>query len=199
MANQVISEQAFLDLLTEIQNNSHTLVVTQYHDPSKFIEINLDTREIELKNSEYKEFISVNKDHYAETLYFKVPRYYDDVDLMNMALVVEYVNAKGDSYLAPILTRDIHSYPGYIIFGWNIHGNATIESGTLQFAFRFFKMDVINHRVVYSLRTRPVSGKIAYGITTKSSEIEQGLVNNYSLDEILSEIHDNTTLWWNNL
>ena len=163
------------------------------------INVNLDTREIELKNSIYKEFLSVDKDHYAETLYFTVPRYYDDVDLMRMALVVEYVNAKGDSYIAPILTRDMRSCPGYIIFGWNLHGNATIAAGTLNFAFRFYSIDTETHQIQYSLCTKPAAGKIATGIQTKDAKAENGLVNGYALDEVIDEIHKNTIMWWNNL
>lgn len=126
-----ITEQAFLDLLTEVQHNSRTMVYVPPSDPSKIINIDLDTRTIDLKNSPYKDFLSVNKEHYAETLYFKVPRYFDNVDLNGMALVIEYVNAKGVSYVSPILVKDIITYPGYILFGWCIHGNATAASGNL--------------------------------------------------------------------
>lgn len=198
MAN-VISEQAFLDLLTELQQHANTMVMTSYHDESELININLDTREINLKDSPYKDFLSVNKEHYAETLYFKVPRYYDGVDLMEMALAIEYVNAKGDSYISPVIVRDIHSCPGYIIFGWCIHGNATVAAGTLNFAIHFFSVDVTNHRIIYSLRTKPAAGKILYGIQTQGSKTEQGLINNYSLDEVISLLNNNSTIWWHNL
>ena len=76
----VITEQAFLDLLTEIQHHSRTMVYVPPSEPSRIINVNLETREIDLKNSPYREFLSINKDHYAETLFFKVPRYFDNVD-----------------------------------------------------------------------------------------------------------------------
>ncbi len=106
-----------------------------------------------------------------------------------MALVVEYVNAKGESYISPILTRDTTTFPGYILFGWCIHGNATSAAGNVSFAIRFFQVDVATHTLVYSLRTKAVTGKILYGVqTTDDLNSEEGLLNNFALDEVISSI-----------
>jgi hypothetical protein len=83
---------------------------------------------------------------------------------MQMALVIEYVNAKGESYISPILTRDTITFPGYILFGWCLHGNATSMAGNLQFSIRFFQMDVPTSTLVYSLRTKAATGKILFGV-----------------------------------
>ena len=197
----VITEQAFLDLLTEIQHHSRTMVYVPPSEPSRIINVNLETREIDLKNSPYREFLSINKDHYAETLFFKVPRYFDNVDLNNMALVIEYVNAKGVSYVSPILVKDIITYPGYILFGWCIHGNATETAGSLQFAIHFYSINQSTRVLEYSLSTRPVSGKILYGIPLSEREknVEATLSNNNNLDIIISQIAQHTTLAWHNL
>lgn len=199
MANPVISEQAFLDLLTEIQRNSPSMVMTQSYDIDKVINVDLNTREIELKDTQYKNLVGVDRDHYAETLYFKVPRYFDDVDLYRMAVVVEYVNAKGSTYIAPILVRDIRSFPGYMVCAWNVHGNATITAGSLTFALRFFQMEPSDHTIVYSLRTKPVTAKVAKGLPAQDAATEGDLINTHTLDEVVSEIVNNTTIWWNNL
>jgi len=78
----MINEQAFLDLLTEVQTHHRTMVLTQSYDKSRIIDVDLINREINLKSSPYNKFISVSEDHYAETLYFRMPRYYDGVDLL---------------------------------------------------------------------------------------------------------------------
>jgi len=118
-----------------------------------------------------------------------------------MALVVEYVNAKGDSYVSPILTRDTTTFPGYILFGWCLHGNATQYAGNLSFAIRFFQVDVATHNLVYSLRTKAATGKILYGVNTNDAtpQSEEGLLNNFALDEVISSIAQHTTLMWTNL
>jgi hypothetical protein len=38
----------------------------------------------------------VQKDHNAETLYFILDRYYDNVDLATMSCIVQYQNASKD-------------------------------------------------------------------------------------------------------
>ena len=118
-----------------------------------------------------------------------------------MVCVVEYVNAKGDSYIVPILTRDICSYPGYIVFGWNIHGYATIAAGTLSFAFRFYSIDNLTHEIAYSLCTKPVSAKVSSSLVAQNATREPGLINAYSLDELLSIVNNKlvANLWWTNL
>ena len=199
----VMNEQAFYSLLAEVQRNSRTIVCVAPAERDKIINVNLDTREIELNGSAYRSFLSIRKEHYAETIYFKVPRFYDGVDLMQMALVIEYVNAKGESYVSPVLTRDVATYPGYILFGWNIHGNATQYAGNLQFAIRFFQIDLNSSpkNLTYSLRTRPATGKILYGVQNDDSEpsAESGFLANPALDEVVSALAQYATTWWTNL
>lgn len=197
----LLNEQSFLDLLLSVQEHSRTMICTVPTDPTKIVNVNLETREIELAKSAYYSFLSVRKEHYAETIYFRVPRYFDGVDLMSMALVVEYVNAKGNSYVSPILVRDIATEPGYILFGWNLHGNATEAAGNLQFALRFFNVNSQSRELCYSLRTKPAVGKILYGVQNYSDtpNSEEGLLNNYALDDVISKIAEQTTVWWNNL
>jgi hypothetical protein len=42
------------------------------------------------------EFLGVEKDHQAETIYFRVDRYVDYMDLTSTACVITYINADGD-------------------------------------------------------------------------------------------------------
>lgn len=196
-----MNEQAFFELLCDIQEHSKTLVCNASVDPNKIVNVDLNKREIEILKSAYGSFLSIRKEHYAETVYFKMPRYYDGVDLMTMALVIEYVNAKGNSYVSPVLIRDTTTFPGYILFGWNIHGNATEASGNVQFAIRAFQIDLSNHNITYSLRTKPATGKILYGVKGQVGDpnAEEGFLNNYALDEVIASIAEHTTLVWDNL
>jgi len=71
-----------------------------------------------------------------------------------MCCVVEYTNANNDSRVSPILVKDVTSEPGYIIFGWCIHGDATRKSGTIKFAIRFYAVNLEQKTFIYSLRTQ---------------------------------------------
>lgn len=134
------------------------------------IDVDLNSRTILIENQPaYKEFLSVEKDHLAETIFFKVPRYFDDMDLNRTTAVIEYVNAAGESHVSPILFKDLTSYPGYMVLGWIIQGAATKVAGPLQFGLRFYRLaededDPSNYHYIYNLRTQAVHTKILYGL-----------------------------------
>lgn len=187
-------------LLAEIQANSKT-VITLVPSDSEIININLNTREIEISSSAYSKFLSISHDHYAETIYFRVPRYFDGVDLSQMACVVEYVNSHGDSRISPILLKDIMTEPGYILLGWCIHGDATRYAGTLKFALRFYAIVFGEHstdnRFVYSLRTQQASGKILYGMPEDGAE-EESLFSK-PLYDIVDALQQASMIYWTNV
>lgn len=190
--------ETFTALLREIERNSKT-IVTVVPEDKEIINIDLNTRKIELsKSSQYKDFLSVNEDHQAETLYFKCPRYFDGVDLMGTALVVEYTNANGNSFVAPIMVRDVTSQPGYIIFGWNIHGNATAAAGKIKFAFRFFTVDATAAELTYSLRTQATEGTILYGVDS-SAITEEIKLGSTAFQALLEAVTEKSLVYWTNL
>jgi hypothetical protein len=55
--------------------------------------------------SEFKDFLSVEKDHRAETIYFRVNRFHDVNDLGKIACVIEYINAVGESRIYPVIWK----------------------------------------------------------------------------------------------
>ena len=78
----------------------------------KIYNIDLDNRSIEAP-----EFLSLQTDHYAETVYFLVDRYYDNMDLADTICTVQYQNEKdkdGRIYLVPFF--DITTYKRKIKF-----------------------------------------------------------------------------------
>lgn len=163
------SESVVKQLLKAMTENTKT-ILTVIPSDAEIINIDLNKREIQLGSSAYSDFISVAREHYAETIYFRVPRYFDGVDLLRMSVVVEYTNAAGESRVAPILVEDVTSEPDYILFGWCIHGDATRVAGNLKFAIRFYSINLGTGEFVYSLRTLPVTGKIMYGVNENFDE-----------------------------
>jgi len=161
--SHALGYDAVIALLAELQENSKTIVTVVPSD-AEIINVDLDKRLIQLDSSAYSKFLSVAHDHYAETIYFRVPRYFDGVDLLRMCCVMEYTNAANESRVSPILVKDVTSDPGYIIFGWCIHGDATKKSGTIKFAIRFYAVNLEKQNFIYSLRTQQALGRILYGV-----------------------------------
>lgn len=141
--------------------------------------IDLDAREI-IAPADYLDFIGVVGEHRAETITFQVDRYYEDVDLANMCIVVEYVNAQGDGRVSPILLRDFITFEDQdqILFDWVIDSEFYTAPGTVQFDVRFYMIGDSydtngNRALVYSLRTKPFTSKIIDTLPLDSNEFEE--------------------------
>lgn len=194
--SRALNYDAFVALLAELQENSKTIVTVVPSD-AHMVEVDLDRREILLGQSVYSKFLSVAHDHYAETIYFKVPRYFDGVDLLRMCCVVEYVNAEGDSRVSPILVKDVTSAPGYIIMGWCIHGDATRKSGSVKFALRFYAINLETQQFIYSLRTQQAVGKIMYGVEEADTSEEK--LHSEPLYNIVQAFQEKSLIYWTNM
>jgi len=151
------TESVSTELLRSLQMNSKTMIAAVPSE-TEFIDIDLRKREILLESSSYANFLGVVGEHYATTIYFRVPRYFDGVDLFRMSCAIEYVNPLGEARLSPILVSDIMTEPGYILFGWCLHGDALREVGPITFAVRFFSINLETEEFTYSLRTKPAVG-----------------------------------------
>jgi hypothetical protein len=106
--------------------------------------------------------LSVEKDHFAETIYFTIDRYFDNMDLTNTVGLIQYINHnyrdengnkdKGHLYIIPYFDAITMKNENKIILPWCIEGYATAAAGPVTFSFRFYKMDQ-NHEFIYNLNT----------------------------------------------
>lgn len=64
--------------------------------------IDLNTRDVEVP-----EFLSVMDDHNAEVVWFKVDRFFDDVDLYGATCWIQYINALKEDYVCVTIPRVI--------------------------------------------------------------------------------------------
>ena len=112
--------------------------------------IDLDSREVETP-----EFLSVLEDHNAEVVWFKVDRFFDDVDLFGSTCWIQYVNAANEEYFyyAPILVGVQEFGSEKILIPWAIGQDVTKENGVVQFSFQFFKLSEDKLRFLYVLNT----------------------------------------------
>lgn len=142
-------------------------------DTNEFIyEINTQTREIGAPT-----FLGVEKDHRSETIYFKVDRFVNYVDLASTACIIYYVNAKGETGIYLPEFYDIFSYhlDNKILIPWKLDGNVMAKEGLVMFSIRFFKTAInliagqpaADPEIIYDLNFLPATSKVLKGIALK--------------------------------
>lgn len=140
--------------LQEIQNSVNVTFTHLPLNEPRFI-IDANSREINIPFE--VSFLEVIGDHKAETIYFEIDRYFDDVDLSEHTCVIQFVNKNPKTLeynegLYPVTTMDINSIDGKIIFGWNIMDDATQIAGDIHFSIRFYSIDS-NNEFTYNFNT----------------------------------------------
>ena len=162
----------FRQRLQEIQNSAN---VTFTHLPSnepRFI-IDANSREINIP-FEFS-FLGVIGDHKAETIYFEIDRYFDDVDLSEHTCVIQFINKNPETLkfnegFYPVATMDVNSIDGKIIFGWNIMNDATQIAGDIHFSIRFYSIDS-NNEFTYNFNTLTANSIILDTLDIKHTSI----------------------------
>lgn len=116
--------------------------------------------------------IGVVGDHYAETVYFDCPRYFDGTDLSTKKCEIRFVNAAGYEGIS----QAVDMIPGEsrLTFGWEIDRRATLKSGKISFGVFFCSTDGRGYQ---------------YGTTTAMLSVLNGLE-----DGLIITDQDNTLL-----
>lgn len=149
------------EISAENPASSDTIILPK---DTKIYNIDLDTREIEAP-----EVLSVQSDHYAETFYFLVDRYYDNMDLAQTNCIIQYVI--GDqSYVYAVPYCDVTTFEGKILIPWIISASATQSGGTVKYFVRFYltkgsltedpETKESQAHFIYSLSTLPAKSTI---------------------------------------
>lgn len=144
--------------------------------------VDLATRVIEAPDC-----LSVAKDHRAEYIYFKVDRYYNQLDLATLDCIIQYENAEG--------TQSVYGVPGYelrqiwdenriikenyLLFAWPISGLVTKKAGKVKFSMMFYRLrrnydgagEITSIEFDYKLNTRTSISSVQYGMDVFDSII----------------------------
>lgn len=167
------SEEYKQNLYLIQDSNFPELIASDIPESEAKLVIDLNTRQVSAP-----EFLSVQKDHNAETLYFIVDRYYDNVDLATMSCIVQYQNASknkassGYVYAVPRYYLIAPEGEQKLIFPWVIEGPATAYSGTVTFSVRFYRISGEYHpdteqstlEYEYLLNTLSAKSKVLEGM-----------------------------------
>lgn len=195
----------YKSLLAEISNaamapnNSSAIAVPSN---KQLYTVDLNTRTINAP-----EILSIQSDHYAETVYFLVDRYYDSMDLAQTNCVIQYaINNQAYVYAVPFC--DVTTYENKMIIPWSISISATKQSGTVEFLIRFYLIDgdttpdgdTSQAEFAYSLATLSAKSQVLKTLTRddfNNEDIHFGLPERYFelIDDIDQRI-GNSTLYW---
>ena len=98
---------------------------TAYHDDNystvdELKNINVDASQINITQEENSQYIP-----------FRMPRFYDGVDLLNMLIQIHYVNEDGDGDWA--LPVNVSYNSDFITFGWLVNAGVTARTGRVRF------------------------------------------------------------------
>lgn len=184
--------------LWEIQSSAPTRTAILLPTTEKIYNIDLNTRKIEVPK-----FLSVAKDHEAETLYFKFDRYFDYIDLTTKTCIIQYVNANGDSYIYPVPYYDVQTFASQnkVIIPWCIQGAATAKAGTVKLAICWYSVNE-HHKISYSFNTLVAEGEVLQGQNPNEMELSSNSIDLSSeLLELIQELeraynNDTFTLYW---
>ena len=145
--------------------------------------IDLNTRQVK-----GPKFLSVQKDHAAETLYFKCARYLGNKDLINTACIIQYTDPDGDPHIYIIPFYFINDEDSdEIIIPWQLDAEATAKAGMLEYAFCFYNVDANSLKFDYCANTLPTKGEIKYGLDT-ITEIEDIYRNSGPLTQLIEAV-----------
>ena len=191
-------EQEYYSHLAQIQSdNPPTMVLLSNAD--KLYAINLEERTVEAPK-----FLSIRKDHAAETVYFVVDRYYDYVDLKDMICIIQYIAADGQvAKIYPVPFYDVTTLKDErkMIIPWNISRGVTDYAGTVTYAFTFYKLDEARKNFIYNLNIQPATSEILYGLNAVEISPENFQVGVDQYEELVSLVMTNMRkdLYWTDL
>ena len=134
-------------------------------------EIDANTRKIAVPAEFKSNGVSVQKDHLAEVIFFRIERYFDYTDLSTCNIVINWKMGSKEGKTTrfikfeKVFTID-ETKASCIVFGWPINDIVTEKSGALTFAVEFFKTEGSgeNEKVIYRFNTLPVSVNIKDGL-----------------------------------
>lgn len=171
-----------LYLINDPNNSTDELIYYRIPADEPIYNINLNTREIEAP-----EFLSVLEDHNAEVIWFKVDRFFDDVDLFDSTCWIQYKNALNEEYVAVTIPRVIvESNHDVLYIPWPINSAVAKAAGNVTFSFQFFKLGE-NKKVYFSIHTRPVTSKILHGLHVDLDEFLENEMDDSEVNPQYSE------------
>ena len=105
--------------------------------------IDANSRKIGVPQEFARNGVGVEGDHFVESLYFTIDRYFDTTDFAqsNIRAIVEWINAKGEKCYSPAWTKILSDDDEKLIIGWVLTDKATEKAGIVKFSIRLYSLD----------------------------------------------------------
>lgn len=200
----ITTPEEFLKKLYLVNNKNVPTIALLMPSTETIYNVDLNKRTIEAP-----EFLSVETDHFSETVYFQVDRYYDNMDLTNTVCIIQYENknakkedgtpAGGYAYLVPFYDIQHFKDENKILIPWAIGGPATAAAGDVDFAIRFYQVSADGQQIVYSLNTLPSHSKVLHGMNVVTEDNENFIIPTGTVEDIYNQINilrEQISLYW---
>ena len=148
-----------------------------------YFEVDANKREIIVPAEFKKNGISVQGDNIAESLIFKINRFFDYIDLAKMEVRVQWENANKENGVSDVYVVDASKDVDYLFIMWPLTDEITKYPGTVKFSLRFYKSN--GGQLSYSFSTKIAAATInsshdfADDVVSGSSNIDNA-VNAFS-------------------
>jgi hypothetical protein len=155
-------------------NNANPPVYAMLPSAENIYNIDASTREVDAP-----QFLSVERDHKSETIYFIVDRFVDYMDLATTCCIITYTNvAANHSRIYHVPFYDIYTYANEkkMLLPWCLDANVAIKKGKVKFAIQFYKVgEMLDEEtgelkkvLTYSLNTLPAESQVLQGMEVKN-------------------------------
>lgn len=189
------SPEEYQKFLFRIQDTNKIKKAILLPSSERIYNVDLNKRTIEAP-----EFLSVEMDHHAETIYFKMDRFYDHIDLTETVGLVQYINKNaklpdgspdlGHVFVIPFYDGITYKEENKILFPWCLEGPATAAAGPVSFSFRFYRLDN-DKNFIYNLSTLPATSKILHGMNVITEDNENfPVISGQDYADLWSAIND---------
>lgn len=180
-----IPEQEYLSQLYIIQSQNPPSLVL-FPEIKRIYDIDLNTRTINAP-----QMLSVSNDHKAETIYFRVDRFHDYMDLSNTVCVIQYVTPNNEVFVYPVPFYDVvtEKQNKKMILPWCIDGLATKYKGMVQYSVRFYRLEEKDqeYKLIFNLSTQVAASEVLEGMQV--SELSKDFdISVERYEQILQEI-----------
>lgn len=157
----------------------------------EYFEIDANSRSITVPEVFRKNGLGVQGDNTAETIYFRINRYYDAMDLNTTDIYIQWENSDGEPGFSKEWVRDIYTYDDYLVFGWVLGDTMINKPGTIKFSVRFIKTKGEGDQKVvqYSLSTLTAQALVNPGLDFDINTV----VYRDDLNALLASNFENTT------
>lgn len=151
----------------------------RYEVYSKYLDENLssvdDAKNINVNSKQ----INITQEENSQFIPFRIPRYWDGIDLLDMFIQIHYENTLGEGQVSNAV--NVKYDESHIIFGWLVDSNVTAKAGEIKFEITATGVNEKGNTYVW--KTRPngkltvIQGLSYNGIIEPTDEWYTGFVN----------------------